>query len=160
MKDFSKYNKGPLAWFANNHVAANLLMLLIVTGGLLNLLTSKTELFPDISVEMITITVPYLGASPAEVEEGVCVRVEEAVAGIEGIKRLRSAASEGAGTVIAELEEGADNRKVLDDIKAAVDRIITFPAETEEPIIREASKRGILSVKLFPYFVYAHRLRL
>ena len=150
MKDFSKYNKGPLAWFANNHVAANLLMLLIVTGGLLNLLTSKTELFPDISVEMITITVPYLGASPAEVEEGVCVRVEEAVAGIEGIKRLRSAASEGAGTVIAELEESADNQKVLDDIKAAVDRIITFPAETEEPIVTEITTRNqVLTIMVY-----------
>jgi multidrug efflux pump subunit AcrB len=150
MKDFSEYNKGPLAWFANNHVAANLLMLLILTGGILNLLTSKTELFPDISVEIITITVPYLGASPAEVEQGVCLRVEEAVAGIEGIKRLRSTAAEGAGTVIAELEEGADNQKVLDDITAAVDRIITFPAETEKPIVTEITTRNkVLTIMVY-----------
>lgn len=142
-EDLTKF-KGPLAWFARNHVAANLLMMLIMAGGVISLFTTKIELFPDMSIDMITVTVPYLGASPAEVEEGVCVRVEEAIAGVDGIKRLRSTASEGFGTVIAEVEEYADIREVLDDIKAGVDRIITFPAETEKPIIREIRTRNLV----------------
>ena len=146
----AKKVNGFLAWFARNHVAANLLMLLVVAGGLLSLKTTKIEMFPDMSIDMITVTVPYLGASPAEVEEGVCLRVEEAIAGVEGIKRLRSTASEGFGNIIAEVEEYADMREVLDDIKAAVDRIITFPVETEKPIIQEITTRNhVMSLVLY-----------
>jgi multidrug efflux pump subunit AcrB len=142
--------EGILAWFAGNHVAANLLMIFLLVAGALSLLTITIEVFPEFDADMVTIRVPYLGASPAEAEEGVCVRVEEAIAGIEGIKRIRSVAQEGMGTVIAELEEEADDRKVLDDIKAAVDRIETFPAETEKPVVAEAdTRRRVLTVVLF-----------
>ncbi len=99
MKDLLIDKKGPLAWFAQNHVAANLLMLLIVVGGLISLRTNTIEIFPDTSVDMITVTVPYLGATPAEAEEGVCIRVEEVVSGILGVKRIRSVAMEGFGIV-------------------------------------------------------------
>ncbi|MCD6174734.1 MAG: efflux RND transporter permease subunit, partial [Planctomycetes bacterium] len=134
--------KGLLAWFAHNHVAANLLMLLIIVGGIISLKTNIVEMFPQMSVDIITIQVPYLGATPAEAEEGVCLRVEEAVAGLDGVKRLRSVGMEGMGFVMIEIEDFADNSKVLDDVKAAVDRIITFPAETEEPIIKEETIRN------------------
>ncbi|MEN8126487.1 MAG: efflux RND transporter permease subunit [Planctomycetota bacterium] len=133
--------KGVLAWFAQNHVAANLLMLLIIVGGIISLKTNIVEMFPQMSVDMISIQVPYLGATPAEAEEGVCLRVEEAVAGIDGVKRLRSVGAEGMGYVLIEIEDFADNSRVLDDVKAAVDRITTFPAETEEPIIKEETIR-------------------
>ncbi|MCK5171869.1 MAG: efflux RND transporter permease subunit, partial [Planctomycetes bacterium] len=118
MNDLKDDNKGILAWFARNHVAANLLMMLILAGGVLSLFTTTVEIFPETSLDMITVSVPYLGASPAEVEEGVCMRVEEAVAGIEGIKRLRSVASEGSGSVIIEVEEYMDPKEVLDEVKA------------------------------------------
>ncbi|MHC5164847.1 MAG: efflux RND transporter permease subunit, partial [Planctomycetota bacterium] len=137
-----KDKKGVLAWFAQNHVAANLLMLLIIVGGIISLSTNTVEMFPQMSVDMITVTVPYLGATPAEAEEGVCLRVEEAVAGLDGVKRLRSVGMEGSGMVLVEIEDFADNSKVLDDVKAAVDRIITFPKETEEPIIKEETIRN------------------
>ncbi len=141
---------GPLAWFAGNHVAANLLMLLILVGGVINLLNTTVEIFPDTSVDIITVSVPYLGASPAEVEEGVCIRVEEAVAGIEGIKTLHSTAMEGTGTVTIEVEESYDPTEVLDDVKAEVDRIITFPKETEKPIIAEiTTRRQVMSIVLY-----------
>ena len=143
-------NKGLLAWFANNHVAANLLMLLIVAGGILSLINMTVEIFPDTSVDIITVTVPYLGASPVEVEEGVCLRVEEAVAGIEGVKRLSSTASEGFGVISIEVEDYADTKEVLNDVKAEVDRIETFPKETEKPIISEITTREpVLSVVLY-----------
>ena len=125
----SESRKGTLAWFAGNHVATNLLMFFLLGAGALSLLSVTIEVFPEIDTDTVTVTVPYRGATPAEVEEGVCVRVEEAIDSIEGIERIRSIAQEGAGVVIAELEENADDRKVLDDIKAAVDRIETFPAE-------------------------------
>jgi multidrug efflux pump subunit AcrB len=140
---------GPLAWFAGHHVAGNLLMIFILAAGAMSLLSLTIEVFPEMDTDMVTVAVPYLGASPAEVEEGVCIRVEEAIAPIEGIKRIRSVASEGVGTVIAELEEDADDQKVLDDIKAAVDRIETFPAETEKPVVAEGdTRRRVITVVL------------
>jgi len=133
--------KGPLAWFAGHHVAANMLMIFIMLSGALALVDAVVEVFPEVETDMVTIRVPYLGASPSEAEEGVCLRVEEAIAAIEGIKRIRSSAREGLGMVTVELEEDADDRRVLDDVKAAVDRIETFPVETEKPIVAEAETR-------------------
>ncbi|MHC4634489.1 MAG: efflux RND transporter permease subunit, partial [Planctomycetota bacterium] len=140
MEDLTE-KRGVLGWFASNHVAANLLMWLIIASGLLTIFTINNEVFPDLSLDMVTVTVPYRGASPAEVEEGVCLRVEEAIAGIDGVKRINSVAAEGAGIVTIEVDEYADTTEVLDDIKASVDRIITFPQETEKPIITELKTR-------------------
>ncbi|MBN1844832.1 MAG: efflux RND transporter permease subunit [Sedimentisphaerales bacterium] len=141
---------GILAWFAGHHVAANLLMFFLIGVGILSLGSIKIEVFPEISPDTITVTVPYLGASPEEVEEGVCLRVEESLAGLEGIKRLRSSAAEGMGVITVEVEEYADLQEVLDDVKAAVDRIITFPEETEKPIIKEITSRTqVISIVIY-----------
>ncbi len=136
-----------LEWFAKNPVAANLAMVLIIAGGLLTLPSIKQEVFPEIASDLINISVPYLGAAPEEVEEAVCVRIEEEVQSLEGIKRITSRASEGVGTVILELLPGADIRQILDDVKARVDSIDTFPEETEKPVIQELlNRRQVLSL--------------
>ena len=134
--------KGLLGWFASNHVAANLLMAFIMVSGLLTILTIRMEVFPELSIDMITITVPYLGASPDDVENGVVLRVEEAVGGVDGIKKITSYCNEGAGTVVVEVDEYCDTKEVLDDIKAEMDRITTFPEETEKPVITELTTRS------------------
>ncbi|MEO1369301.1 MAG: efflux RND transporter permease subunit, partial [Acidobacteriota bacterium] len=142
-----KKPKGIVAWFAGNHVAANLLMIFVLLSGALSLTSMVAEIFPEFSIDTITVQVPYRGAAPAETEEGVVIRVEEAVASIEGIKRIRSTASEGVGVVSIEIDEGQDNQRVLDEVKSAVDRIDTFPDETEEPIISEVlTRRQVISV--------------
>ena len=123
-----------IAWFANNHVAANLLMGLIILSGLFALPQIPMKPFPDIDLPLIKIVVPYLGAAPEEVEEGVCIRIEEELEGIEGIKHIRSTANEGICTVSVELYEDADESRALDEIKNRVDSIDTFPEETEKPI--------------------------
>ncbi len=128
-------------WFARNPVAANLLMVLIVAAGFVTAFAVKKEVFPEFDLDQINITVPYLGASPAEVEEAVCVRIEEAIQGIDGIKQVTSTASEGSGRVNVELELGANKSKVVDDVKSKVDAIDTFPEETEKPIIQEVTAR-------------------
>ena len=140
MKD-STEKRGLLGWFATNHVAANLLMFFIITAGLLAVFTAKMEVFPELSLDRINVIVPYRGASPADVEEGVCLRVEEAIAGVDGIKRITSTAGEGAASILIEVEEYTDVKEVLDDIKAQIDTITTFPQETEKPIITELKVR-------------------
>lgn len=123
-----------IAWFANNHVAANLMMVLIILAGFTTLPQMPMKSFPDIDIPIISISVPYLGAAPEEVEEGVCVRIEEELEGIEGVKQIRSNANEGRCTVSVELFENADESKALDEVKNRVDAIDTFPEETEQPI--------------------------
>lgn len=136
-------------WFARNGVAANLLAALLLVGGIGAILNIKVELFPQFSLDNITITVPYRGASPEEVETQVIKRIEERIQDVEGIKELTSVASEGVGTVFAEIEKGYDARQVLDDIQSRVDAIDTFPVETERPIVQELLiKREVLGVNV------------
>ena len=131
-----------ITWFAKNPVAANLLMVFVIVSGVISILNINSEVFPELSLDMISIEVPYLGAAPEEVEQAVCVRIEEAIQGLDGIKQITSTASEGMGRVMVELELGADVRKVVDDIKGRVDAIDTFPVETERPIVRELVARS------------------
>ena len=131
-----------IAWLARNRVAANLMMAMIIASGLLASGTVNEEVMPEIELDRIVVEVPYLGAAPEEVEQAVCIRIEEAIQGIDGIKQIESTASEGMGMVLVELELGADARKAVDDIKSSVDAITTFPLETEKPIVRELTNRN------------------
>ena len=126
-----------IRWFARNGVAANLVMMVVVVGGVGSLFSIKQELFPQFSLDTIVVRVPYRGAAPEEVEQGVILRVEEAIQGVDGIKEIRSSAQEGYGQVVVEVRKGSDVSRVKDDIKARVDAITSFPVETERPIVEE-----------------------
>ncbi len=128
---------GLIGWFAQNHVAANLMMFALIIGGIAALFLLKKETFPEFQTSTIQIQVPYLGAAPQEVEKGVVLRVEEAIESIEGIQEIESRASEGMATVNVELEEGVELAEIMDKLKLAIDGISTFPAETERPMISE-----------------------
>ena len=127
--------KGVIAWFAANHVAANLLMIVIVVGGLMTSFTIRKETQPNFELNMIQVRVPYLGAAPQEVEEGVVLKIEEAIQDLVGIKKIRSYAFEGAGQVTVEVYPDANIDRLLADVKTRVDAISTFPALTEKPVI-------------------------
>ena len=86
--------RGLIGWFVTNRVAANLLMFAVLASGAIALSRMKVEVFQEVDPDLIRVEVPYPGASPSEVEEGICLRVEEAIKGIKGIKRLRAEASE------------------------------------------------------------------
>jgi multidrug efflux pump subunit AcrB len=133
--------RGPLAWFAKNPVAANLLALFVILGGLLVGRTVQQEVFPDFKLDVVAIRVPYPGASPAEVEAGIVVAVEEAVRGLEGVDRVSSVASEGAAGVYVFLELDTDRQVVLADVKNAVDRLTSLPEEAERPIVSLVNNR-------------------
>ncbi|MEP1472295.1 MAG: efflux RND transporter permease subunit [Halieaceae bacterium] len=139
--------KGIIAWFARNHVAANLLLGLIVLSGLVAVARMPQKSFPDVNVPIISVTVPYLGAAPEEVEQGVCIRVEEELEGVEGVKQIRSDAKEGICSVSVELFEDTDEGRALDDVKNRIDSIDTFPEETEKPIVTLVSiVRAVLDI--------------
>jgi multidrug efflux pump subunit AcrB len=133
--------KGIVTWFAENHVAANLLMIFLLLAGAVTGLTMKLEVFPEFSLDRITVITEYRGASPAEVEEAIIGRIEENVAGLAGIKRIDSTAREGVGTVVIEVMKDWDLKTLLDEVKAEVDRITSFPEEAERPVVREVTRR-------------------
>ena len=128
-------NKGLIAWFARNSVAANLLMWLLVVGGLFGAFSIQKQVFPNFEIDVINVRVPYLGAAPQEVEEGVLLKIEESIKDLEGIKQLNSTAVEGMGTVSIQVEEDYDVQSLLDEVKVQVDAIPSFPADTEKPVI-------------------------
>jgi len=141
--------KGPIAWMAQNHVTANLLMFAFLVGGLLMMPRIKQEVFPDVQLDMVQISVPYPGASPQEVEEGVILAIEEEVRGLDNIKKVTSTVREGIGTVTVELMLGADPHKALTDVKNAVDRIKTFPKDIEKYTVSLLeSRRQVISIVL------------
>ncbi|MEO0579577.1 MAG: efflux RND transporter permease subunit, partial [Pseudomonadota bacterium] len=126
---------GIIAWFARNPVAANLLMILILVFGAISAFTIRKQTTPDFELNTVSIRVPYLGAAPQEVEEGILIKVEEAIQDVTGITEIRSTAREGTGTVIAEISLDEDIDLVVSDIKTRVDAISTFPALAEKPVI-------------------------
>jgi len=123
--------RGWMAWMARNPVAANLLMIVLLVGGLAMTFGIKQEFFPEYELDIIQITAPYPGATPIDVEKGVLLAVEEQIRGIDGVKEVTSTAGEGIGTISIELLTGADNNRALQDVKNAVDRITSFPEDVE-----------------------------
>jgi multidrug efflux pump subunit AcrB len=131
--------RGPYAslidWFARNAVAANLLMVILLAGGLFTVFTIKKEIQPRIDTNFIEIGVPFLGATPLDVEEGVVVKIEESIQDIEGIEEIYSEARRGFGSVRVEVNADYEVTDVMDQVKNRVDAISTFPENTEKPTI-------------------------
>jgi multidrug efflux pump subunit AcrB len=137
-----------ISWFARNSVAANLLMVMIVVGGILAISKDvRLEVFPPVEPDVVRVSVPLRGATPEDIELGVAVRIEEAVQDLEGIDRITSQSVEGQTNVSIEIDADYDPRQLLDDIKSRIDAINTFPADTEKPVISLAIRRfDVISV--------------
>ncbi len=141
--------RGLIGWFATNHVAANLLMFFVIGMGIWAAIMVKKETMPEFRFDVVTVNVPYLGGAPEEVDESVVVKIEEAIKNIQGIKEVRSLATDGFGQVRIEIQEGYELGDITDEVKLAVDGISTFPAETERPIIsKQVIRRGALNLQI------------
>jgi len=128
--------KNIIRWFILNTVAANLLMVFIIIAGIFTLSRLRMEVFPDITIPIINVSVIYPGASPEDIEESICVKVEEQVQGINGLKRITSSSNEGYGSINIEVENGYDIDEVKDEVKAQVDAITSFPDDAEKATIK------------------------
>lgn len=150
---------GLIAWMANNPIAANLLMVLLLAGGIWTALRMQKEVFPEFLLDQVQVLVTYPGATPEEVEKGVILPVEEAVRAVQGIKETVSTAREGSGTIAIELLAGVDRTLAFQDIDQAISRIRTFPEEAEQPEVRlMTAQREVMEVGIYgPIDVYALR---
>ncbi|MFW6278284.1 MAG: efflux RND transporter permease subunit [Halorhodospira sp.] len=144
------HRNGPIAWMVANPVAVNLVMLLLLLGGAWSGISMQKEVFPPAQLDTVEVRVSYPGATPAEVEQGILLPVEEAVRGVQGIREISSTAREGSGRVSLELVAGADRMRVYQDIDQAVGTIRTFPEEAERPEVQLQSRRvDVLEIGLY-----------
>ena len=142
--------EGAIAYMARNSIAANLLMIILVAGGIWTMLKVQKEVFPEFQLDYVEVNVEYPGAAPEEVEQGILLPVEEAIRGIQGIKEIVSTAREGSGEVLIELIGGSDRMKVFQDIDQAVNRIRTFPDDIEQPRVNlQSRQRDVMEVALY-----------
>ncbi|MFN3152702.1 efflux RND transporter permease subunit [Bremerella sp.] len=134
--------KGIVRWAISNTPAMNILMIAAIVVGFVSLSRMHRETFPDFDLDMILVQVPYPGAAPQEVEEGICQKIEEAVRSLDGIKKVTSVAAEGVGSVVIELHSSVRNPdRVLDEVRSEIDRIPSFPAEAEDAEVRRVTTR-------------------
>ncbi|GLP95555.1 efflux RND transporter permease subunit [Paraferrimonas sedimenticola] len=142
--------KGIIAWFARNSVAANLLMIILLVGGLFGALTINKEVFPSFELNLVQVNVAYPGAAPQEIEEGINIKIEEQIKDIDGIKKMTSVAREGVGQVTVEVENEYSPKEVLDEMKLRIDAISTFPENIERPrIFRIKPKSNVLWMSVY-----------
>jgi multidrug efflux pump subunit AcrB len=133
---------GLIGWMASNPIAANLLLVIVLIAGIIAIKGIRKEVFPSFPTETFTVTVPYPGSSPEEIEQGIVLKIEESLRDIVGVKEIRSEAREGVGIVTVQMEAGADIGKALSQAKVRVDGIPAFPVDAEEPIVEEVISRG------------------
>jgi len=145
-----KKYKGPIAYMARNSIAANLLMVILLGGGIWMMFNIQKEVFPQFQLDIVEVSVVYPGASPAEVEQGILLPVEESIRGVQGIKEITSTADEGSGQIMIELVVGTDRMKAFQDIDQAVNRIQTFPDNIERPEVRlQAQQQEVMEIGLY-----------
>ncbi len=142
--------QGVLAWFAANTVAANLIMFIIMVGGFVFMGQAKQEVFPEVNLNWVSVSVPYPGASPQEVEQGIILSIEEALAEVDGVKKIVASANESMGTVSVQLHDSTDSTKALNEIKSVIDRITSFPKDSERPVTSLISNRTkVISLPIY-----------
>ncbi|WP_428390142.1 efflux RND transporter permease subunit [Mucisphaera sp.] len=135
---------------AHNSIAANLIMVLLLAGGLWSAVSIQKEVFPEFELDVVNVRVGYPGAAPTEVEQGILRPIEDAIRGVDGISELTSQASEGSGSVSIELVAGAERMKAFQDIEQAVSRIRTFPDDIDQPQVQlQSRQREVIEIGLF-----------
>ncbi len=129
-------------WAVRNPPAVNTIMIAVLVVGIGSLAFMRRESFPQFQLEIVIASVAYPGASPEEVEQSICQKIEEAVRSIEGVKKVSSISGEGSGSVICELEVEADAQRALNEIRSEIDRIPSFPLDAEDPVVRQITMRS------------------
>ena len=152
-------SRGPIAWMTRNSIAANLLMFVLLGGGVWSAIVIQKEVFPQFELDVVEVRVDYPGAAPEEVEQGILRPIEGAVRSVEGIREISSEAREGRGEVLIELVAGVQRMKAFTDIEQAVSRIRTFPDQIEQPEVRlQSEQREAMQIALYgPIDIWALR---
>ncbi|MGJ8652030.1 MAG: efflux RND transporter permease subunit [Opitutaceae bacterium] len=138
-----------IAWFCDNSVVANILMLVILGMGVSTAFSVRKEAFPSFDAQSVRISVPFRGGTPEDVERGVSIKIEEALQGIEGIDRIESTSTDSSSVVVVDAIEDYPISKLLEEIKIEIDAINSFPAQAENYVITERKRsHNVLRINL------------
>ncbi len=136
----SSGHRGVIAWFAANPVAANLLMILVIVLGLMQMGSLRKEAFPSMEPDRLTVSVTYDSGSAQQSEEGIAIKIEDQLEGVIGIESITSESTRNGATVTVEKLADYELDDLLRDVKAKVDAISTFPADAKKPVIEKAER--------------------
>jgi len=143
-------SQGPIAWMARHSVAPNLLMLVLILGGIFMSTKIKQEYLPATEPDTVTVNIALPGATPEEVEQSIVLAAEEEMRGVQGIAKLTATATEGSAKLVAELSTDRDRQLVYNDIQQAIDRVTTFPDDAEEPRVKLAAhRRAVIDLHIY-----------
>ncbi|WP_221796891.1 efflux RND transporter permease subunit [Oceanobacter mangrovi] len=131
---------GVIGWFADNPVAANLLMILVIALGIFQMGDLRREAFPSMEPDSVTVSISYDSGSAEQSEEGLAIKIEEALRGVVGIESVTSTSSTTGATVTVERQSDYDLDILMRDVRAAVDGISSFPADAKNPVISKAQR--------------------
>ena len=131
---------GIIGWFAHNPVAANLLLLLVIALGLFQMGDIRREAFPSLEPDSISISVSYNSGSAEQSEEGIAIKIEEALQGVLGVESVTSTSSTTGASITVERQNGYDLNELMRDVRAAVDGISSFPADAKNPVISKGQR--------------------
>ncbi|NDY72231.1 AcrB/AcrD/AcrF family protein [Desulfobacter hydrogenophilus] len=132
--------RGIIPWFAQNSVAANLLLILIISLGLMQMGKLRKEAFPSLSPNSLTVSVTYDSGSAQQSEEGLAIKIEEELEDVLGIKTITSSSTTTGTTVTIEMKDDYDLDTLLRDVKSKVDAISNFPTDADKPVIEKAER--------------------
>ena len=124
-----------ISYFIKYHVAVNVIIIAFFIFGVFGAMSLKSSFFPLVDSKNILISIAYPGASPQEIEEGIVLKIEDNLKGLEGVERVTSTSRENSGSINVEIEKGRDIDFMLLEVKNAVDRVPTFPSEMEPLIV-------------------------
>ena len=143
-------HKGLIAWFARNSVAANLLMIFILVGGALTAGTISKQMFPQVEINWLELSVPYPGAAPQEVEEGITIKIEEALETVQGLDRVITYSNRNYSSGYFRIDESYDPQIVLEEVKSQIDSISSFPDGMERPKVERIKYRQeVMHISLY-----------
>ena len=150
LQEATDLRRGPIGWMARNRIASNLLMMILIGGGLWSAVNIQKEVFPQFQLDIVEVNVGYPGAAPSEVEQGILRPIEEAVRGVEGICEITSEAREARGEVLIELVAGQQRMKAFQDIDQAISRIRTFPEQIQQPEVSlQSEQQEVMQIAIY-----------
>ncbi|RTQ97940.1 efflux RND transporter permease subunit [Halomonas nitroreducens] len=132
--------RGAIGFFVHHRVAANLVMLVMLLGGVLGLARMNIQFFPSFALDVVSVRTVWTGAAAEDVEQGVTIPLEQRLRSLDGLKRMTSTSAQGVSSITLEFQEGADPVLALDDVRQQVDEFTNLPADAEPPRVSRVAR--------------------
>ena len=132
--------KGVIGFFVHHRLAGNLVMLVMLLGGVMALSRMNIQFFPTFALDVVSVRVVWSGASAEDVERGITDPLEQRLRSVDGLKKMTSTSAQGVSSITLEFHEGTDPIQAVDDVRQQVDEFNNLPADAEEPQVARVER--------------------